>query len=256
MPFKSFVFYKWLSAIGIAFIYYFSSGKKLLKKDTVFKKGFIWVLLSGISLIIYSGTSFLAINEMELTNFSLLISLCPLFILFFSLTLLKEKFHIIYIPCTALSVIGVFLIFEFSLKNTDFLNIFGILSVIFLALKLIFAKKAMIESWKAADVAFLQITISFLASAILFSSHPTLLTFNEFFFIIILGTFAYFAGLARAIAYSIERVSFLSNWEYLKVVIAVIFGVFFLHESISVYDYIGALLIFLASFLITKYKKE
>ena len=114
-------FFRWLIAFLIIFPF---SYKSIFKNISLIKDNLkIIVLLSILSVAIFNSFTYIAMQTTLVINASLMGSIAPLFILFFSFIIFKNKTNVFQFFGIILSIIGVsFIVLKGDVNNLIYLN--------------------------------------------------------------------------------------------------------------------------------------
>jgi drug/metabolite transporter (DMT)-like permease len=249
-----------INPLQLTFIRFFIGGFTLLpfviaKKEKLQKKDWLFFLLLGVlNIFISMGALQLSINQGKASTAAILISSNPIFVMFFSALILKEKATYDKITCIALGIAGISLIIYKGNTGGD-----TVVSLILALLaSLTFGLYTVLGKLKSEGVSSItMISISSILGSLLYI--PVLFYYKlplfyipqaSIFKVLYLGIFL--SGIAY-ITY-MEALKLLTASKgsmvfFLKPVLASILAIVFLGESLSIKTVIGMLLV-LAGILI------
>ncbi|WP_373000288.1 DMT family transporter [Lutispora sp.] len=233
----------------------------IVKREAISKKD--WLFFAGLGIlntVISMGSLQLAISMGKASTAAILISSNPIFVVMFSVLLLKEKVYKNNIICMLLGLIGIILIIykPDSTGDTPLSLLLGVISSLTFGLYTVLGKK------KADNISSItMISLSAIIGSIctipilLFMKLPVLYFPKEGFFRImylglILSGFAYITFIEALKILSASKGSMVF---FLKPAVAAILAVIFLNETISSRTLFGMLLV-AAGIFINFYKKD
>ncbi len=198
-----------------------------------------------------------SIKSTTIANAVLTHYLAPIFLLFFSIYLFKEKIRRASVIALALSLLGLIVLLfpqDISLNDTHFVGLLlGSLSAIFFAAE-IAAKKQLSHTYKADMVSalFLSLSAIFLLPFVSFSNiiqvgieeWLTLLAFGVI--IIAIGVSVHISGLKDT------KAQHVGTLNYIEPLGAILWGILFLSEALSANVVIGGALIIGGGYLVVR----
>jgi len=233
----------------------------IAKKEAISKKD--WLFFAGLGIlntVISMGSLQLAIAMGKASTAAILISSNPIFVVIFSVILLKEKIYKNNIICMLLGLVGIILIIykPDSTGDTPLSLLLGVISSMTFGLYTVLGKK------KADNISSItMISLSAIIGSIctipilLFMRLPVLYFPKEAFFRImylglILSGFAYITFIEALKILSASKGSMVF---FLKPAVAAVLAVMFLNETISSRTLFGMLLV-AAGIFINFYKRD
>ncbi len=225
-------------------------GKLLLLIISGFFIGFNWILL------------FEAYNYTTVATATLCYYMAPVFVMLASPILLNEKINKKQIICSLFAICGMVLvsgIFEVGFsKISELIGVFmGLGAAIFYASIIIMNKKLYdVGSKERTIIQLAAAGIIILPYTIIFENYnPSLINIQVLFLILIVGLFH--TGIAYALYFAaIKKVKAqtVAIYSYIDPILAIILSTCFLKQDISVFGWIGAVIVLVATFLSEKLK--
>ncbi len=249
-----------INPLQLTFIRFFIGGITLLpfviaKKEKLHKKDWLFFLGLGLlNIFISMGALQLSINFGKASTAAILISSNPIFVMFFSTIILKEKVTIDKLACILFGIAGISLIIYKG--NTGGDTITSLLLA--LIASLIFGLYTVLGKLKSEEISSItMISISSILGSLLYV--PVLMYYKLPLFVIPQGTILkvlYLGIFLSGIAYItyMEALKILTASKgsmvfFLKPVLASTLAVAFLGETLSIKTIIGMLLVLIGIFI-------
>ncbi|MBR0419844.1 MAG: EamA family transporter [Erysipelotrichaceae bacterium] len=243
--------------IGSLFIYLYLRFKHVSIDKKAIRNNLFLLLLSGICL----GLNWIFLFASYMTTTVAIASLCnylaPLFVIIVSPLVLHEKLEIKKLPYVALAFLGIVLVSGvFDEQKGSLIGIvYGVLAALVFSIIIICNRK--LKDISVYDRSIVQLLVSAITifPYVLIHNHGVSLNpdLRSILIVIMLGVIHtglaycfYFSGMAKL---DVETIAILG---YLEPVVSVICSTVFLHEPMSVFGWLGALLIIFSAFMSEK----
>lgn len=216
---------------------------------TLFWRG----LFGYLALSIY----FYSLKHLDISIATLIQYMSPLFTALLALIFLGERFQPKYIICLLTGILGIYFVSyhpQDSIQNFKLIYILiCLLSTLMSAVAYIFVKKLTLQQIHPLNIMLAFSVISLPMSLILCWQDFILpVNIQGYIYLISLGLLSYGGQMFLTLAFKSKNVSLATNMLYLTPVLATIWGISFLGESITWNFIIGAIIILGSQLLILK----
>jgi len=207
-------------------------------------------LFGTLALLMY----FYTIQNIPLATAITLQYLSPLFTIILAVFILKEKTKPIQWLFFMVSFAGVMVIKGFDTSLDIWMVVIGVLAALFSGLAYNMVRKLKDYDHPLVVIFYFPLmsipTIGFYTA-----THFVVPTMYDWIGIVVLGVFTQLGQLYMTKAYQTEEFSKISNFNYLGIVYAMLYGFFIFDETVSFYGIIGILMILSGVVLSGKFKQ-
>jgi RarD protein len=232
--------------LGLVFLFFFLILKKEIRTVKITKFSYS-LLFTGILMAMVSLCYINAINSTSLANAAFLLYLAPLIAVGMAAVLLKEKFTLLNGGLLCLAFLGFlfFLEFKFSLNMDESKGfLWGIGSAITYALYIVFNRKIPAQI-PALTRSFYQLLFGAVTMLPFLDASIQSVTLKDVNWLMAIGLFQGFLAISL-FTFAVKHLKTVEygTVSYVEPLIASLIGVFLYSESLTVFQFIGCIIIF------------
>jgi RarD protein len=232
--------------LGLVFLFFFLILKKEIRTVKITKFSYS-LLFTGILMAMVSLCYINAINSTSLANAAFLLYLAPLIAVGMAAVLLKEKFTLLNGGLLCLAFLGFlfFLEFKFSLNMDESKGfLWGIGSAITYALYIVFNRKIPAQI-PALTRSFYQLLFGAVTMLPFLDASIQSVTLKDVNWLMAIGLFQGFIAISL-FTFAVKHLKTVEygTVSYVEPLIASLIGVFLYSESLTVFQFIGCIIIF------------
>jgi RarD protein len=232
--------------LGLVFLFFFLILRKEIKTVKITKFSYS-LLFTGILMAMVSLCYINAINSTSLANAAFLLYLAPLIAVGIAAFLLKEKFTLLNGGLLCLAFLGFlfFLEFKFSLNMDESKGfLWGIGSAITYALYIVFNRKIPAQI-PALTRSFYQLLFGAITMLPFLDASIQSVTLKDVNWLMAIGLFQGFIAISL-FTFAVKHLKTVEygTVSYIEPLIASLIGVFLYSESLTVFQFIGCIIIF------------
>ena len=232
-------FFRNFIALLFSFLYLVVKKEKILPKKNCYKYLLLRALFGTIGII----CNFVAIDNLNLSDASILNKLSPFFLILFSYLFLKEKLTKIDIIALLVAFIGAIFIVKPSFSISSIYSYIGVLGGFTAGLAYFFLRELGIHGESGMKIVFwfsLFSTIIFIPLLIISYKSMSL---TQVVYLCLTGLSATFAQFFITSAYTKSKAKDVSVFDYTQVIFSALMGFIVFNELPDVYSFIGYFLI-------------
>jgi RarD protein len=232
--------------LGLVFLFFFLILKKEIKTVKITKFSYS-LLFTGILMAMVSLCYINAINSTSLANAAFLLYLAPLVAVGLAAVLLKEKFTLLNGGLLCLAFLGFlfFMEFKFSLNMDESKGfLWGIGSAITYALYIVFNRKIPAQI-PALTRSFYQLLFGAVTMLPFLDASIQSVTLKDVNWLMAIGLFQGFLAISL-FTFAVKHLKTVEygTVSYVEPLIAALIGVFLYSESLTLFQFIGCIIIF------------
>ncbi len=248
---ETIIFYRCLigSVIIFSMIIIFLPNKKLLKTNN-FKYQFLRAFCGTLAMFFgYSALTFITLAEASTISFTKIF-----FVFLLSSLFLKENLSLPKIYLSILGFCGVFLLSSAEIPSKNLGTFMAIVGTFFVASGIILMSY-MSKRDHTLTILFYHSFLSCLISGMIFFNKIILPPPDNFFLLLMITITALLGQYFNTESYKKNSANYIILFGYTRIIFSILFGYFFLEESLIKNQFIGLILVVITTMLGAKIKK-
>ncbi len=234
-------FFRNFVALIFAFIILKKQHSSLLPSD---RKNTIGLILRSVCGVIGMLCNFYAVDNLNLSDASMLNKLSPFFVIIFSFIFLKEKINTIQVAAVVAAFIGCLFIIKPTFANSElFPSVIGFIGGIGAGAAYTAVRYLGLKGEKGTYIVFFFSSFSAIVTVpfLIFDYHP--MTLYQLAMLLLAGLSAAGGQFAITAAYRYAPAKEISVYDYSQVVFSAILGFFLFSQLPDIYSFIGYIII-------------